>query len=266
MKLLSLVVLAALVLAMPASAAPQPGKGKGSGGSTQQPLSFGLASNVEKQDPVEQQSDWPWLPGTPFTNCSENDRCRINPTPCSWDVDDHWLKIATDDYLDAGASVSEETCMVIDANPQYVSRNGWLTWWGGNRGKFSIALSAPSPTLSVEIRYEPQGRTFIANPLYNSENRRYEWYVCTKAWYTPDDSAPIPIPGSNGSIVEGSTEGTGVVSTITATIRNTGSKTVRQISGSVAVVGTNDERTAGCHSELGLPWQTEYPFRWMVSQ
>src|SRR6185312_11515264 len=73
-------------------------------GAAHQPLQFGLVTNVQLQQPVEQQSDYPFEPSSPHYV--------VNPTQCSWDVDDSWQRLATDDYLDAGASVTLQTCLV----------------------------------------------------------------------------------------------------------------------------------------------------------
>lgn len=243
-------VLAALAVfaltALPASA------GKGD------VLHFTLSGSVQRQNPVEQQSDYPWLPGP--LDCSQNLRCRINPTPCSWDVDDQWLKFAQDDFLPEGVTVSVSTCMIGDANPQFRKIHDLTTWWSTAKGKFGIWLGTSSPDLIITIAYQ-SGPSFVLEPQWNQATRRYDYFGCVQVDYLDGDLALGPIAGSNGSQVEGSSEGIGIRHDITLSITNPTSRTVRQIDARVGVRGALSGGSLACDPDLGLPMQVNYPFR-----
>ena len=224
--------------------------------SAAQPLHFDTYGFTEKQNPVEQQSDWPWLPGP--NDCSANLHCVVNPTSCSWDVDDHWQRLALGGYLVSGASVIETTCLIVDANSQYLTMNGTTGWFSGFRNKYGVSIDAKSADLAVTVEWQPQGRTFTLAPVLDPGARLYRYRACISAAYDPRDPALGDIAGSNASSVEGSTDGRGVVSTITTTITNGGSRTARNISADISMTGTG--LTSGCVA--GVEWQYGYPFRW----
>lgn len=237
--IVSLVILALLVIAAKPSASSGP-----------QPLHFDSFGFTEKQNPVEQYSDWPWLPGP--LDCSATEHCIVNPTPCSWDVDDHWRKFAFG-YLPAGGSASDVSCVIASQNPVYRTVSGTTAWWSTVNDRFTAQISAPSPSLMVTISWSPQGRLFTLAAVYDAATRLYRYGMCVRATYSPDDPALVLIPGSNASSVVGTVDALGLPSTITFTIANPTGKQVRNINGSIGMTGS-----AAC----ALSGQSSYPFAW----
>ena len=238
MKRILLVIFATLILVIPLSA---------KGGPHQ--LELHTLVGGEIQDPVEQQSDYPYDPAA--------ERYVVNPTTsCFWDVDDHWLWSDMDARLDGNTTYTFPVCMISDHNPTYHTINGMTAWWSSERGRMSAQVSAPSANLNVQVCYAPEGRCFTASRVYNASTRLYTYGSCSQAIYTPGDPRLVPIPDSNG--------GVGVQHDITVRITNTSSQGARNITASVGVI-TAVEVARGlgyaCTSQFTWP-NNDYPWRW----
>jgi len=210
-------------------------------------LRFEVVTNAQLQQPVEQQSDYPFDSSGP--------RYVVNPTQCSWDVDDSWQRIANDDYLDAGASATLQTCMVSDASTYYASHNGTSGWWASNRGYFGALVYAAVSGLAVSVCYAPQARCFHPQPQFNASQRRYDYVACTQVVYQQGDPALVSIPGSNG--------GTGVITNITLKVSNPTAKQIRSIGADIQVIGVGSKFVDRC-GYAALPAQ-EYPWFFTLS-
>ena len=212
------------------------------------PLHFAFSASPVKQNPVEQQ--------TPTTDATfpptDHSVWVVNNTPCAWDVDDQWERFATDDYLDAGASVTVTDCTIAESNPLWNENHGMWAWWSNEPRTLGIRIDAPSDNLLVSACFQPQGRCFSAAPSWRADLKRYEYHLCIAVSYDPGDPAIQTIPDSNG--------GLGVYTDRIVTISNPTGKQVRSISGDVAQIGYGPS-AAGCawfdYSMVRL-----YPFWW----
>lgn len=120
--------------------------------------------------------------------------CVYNPTRCSWDGDDSlWTYYGA--RLSAGEEAVGTICQIADWNEETTT----------------LTVVSRSPSLHVELAFEPQGRVFEAAPV--SDGRDFVYRVCVVG---PDYDAGAPLPQVPGS------SGVGVVTTVTATIRNDG--------------------------------------------
>jgi hypothetical protein len=215
-----------------------------------QPLDFHLLSNVQIDNPVEQQTDWPFP--------ADQSLWVINPTSaasesrCAWDVDDHWQKGSTNAYLDAFSSVSTTECLIADADPFWRTVNGTTAWWSTNAPRrITVEMISPSPAVTIAVCFQPHQRCFSATPVYVSSDHAYRSVSCVTIGYSDDDPALSVVPGSNG--------GVGVVSYATVTATNTSSRKVAKLGITVLVQGGYVASTP-CSDPS--PWQTSYPFSW----
>lgn len=230
-----------LIVASPAQAAkPAAGGGNGS-------LTFTLQPDVQTDRIVEQQTDWAF-PADPA-------EWVVNPYGvCLWDVDDHWQYWGSGS-LKPGESASVDLCVVSDPVSIYKTVSGVTTWYS-QETKF-IALSvttAKTAGLDVSVCYRPQGRCFYPHPV-GSSPVTYE--SCTQVRYGRDDPALSEIPGSQGGI--------GVLTTVTVTVTNPTSRTVRDV---VAAAGPSwlqaGSPLPGCAGRVGAIVM-DYPYRFSTS-
>ncbi len=194
---------------------------------------------------IEQQDDAP-QPADPI----------INPLAgCYWSMNDHFTKRSFG-YLDAGASVSRDTCVVSDFTPVYKTVNGVTAWWSTvTYGLFGTLVRADSPDLTVTVCYQPQG--FCTNPSPALVDRSYVWKFCGEARYRWDDPALTDIEGSNG--------GRGVITTVTLTIGNPTGRRVRGVE-AYATLSSDFIDEQGCVGWTSFPAnQTPYPMLWTAS-
>jgi len=189
-------------------------------------LTFTPSGFSERQSPVEQASDWPWLPS--LTDCSAGARCTVNPTACSWDVDDHW-QLWVQGVLAPGASVTHVSCLIAPQNPVWLSVNGSEGWYGWPLNRFYVDLSASSSDLLITVTFDP-GPTFVATVADGT------YRLCGGKHYPPGDPALVPIAGS-GRGTNGQ-DALGVPTTVTLTIANPSSRRVHNITGFVGMTGT----------------------------
>ena len=223
--------IAALVLAVPASAKPQPLGASWQGGGQQ-------SSWIEQQ-----QMDQPFMPtdGTAITNPFG--------AACFWSVNDHESKVSTG-YIDPGATVVDTKCSVSDY--PNTAPYGFATAW----------MTSKSPLVTLRVCYSPQDRCFDAAPRYDAVERAYVSSFCVRAHYLESDPLMQPITGSNG--------GLGLVTTITTMITSTDSKRVRDVFARVGYasdisvfLGWPDAR--GCLPTIPYVDHFEYPFEWTSS-
>jgi hypothetical protein len=212
----------------------------------------------EGQSPVEQQTDYPVLPGP--LDCSANVDCVVNTTACRWDVDDHWQLLQVDRYLDPATSTSTSPCVIEDANPQTIWVDGVYGTQSGFHSRIGVSIIAPSADLVVTIAYSPQARTFTLSPVVSGRNFAYSW--CGNAVYSPGDPALQPILGT-GAGTNG-LDGIGVPTTVTIQVSNPTGHRVRSIQADVEQVGVQDPGpTASCVASTQLnPAHRSYPFAW----
>jgi len=212
------------VVALPALAAPNPlGSWQGGG---------------QHSGWIEQQQITSTTPANPFGGS------------CKWSVNDHedWQTFG---YLDPGAAVTFERCVVTD----YGAKMGGIAPYGMS----TVELVAKSPDLIVEMCFS-QGRCFVPSPVYSDS--LYHWTFCGKVEYEWGDPAIVEIPDSEG--------GYGEVSTVTTTISNPTNKRVRDV---VAFVGYASDIALfmgwtdahGCLETIPYVDHFEYPYRWTQS-
>lgn len=105
--------------------------------------------------------------------------------------------------------------ILAHAQPAHVDadKGGKVQPWAWN----VVELGSPSASLLVQVCYSPQGRCFPLAP--QAVDTGYRYSLCSHVVYEPDDPALVEIAGSNG--------GLGVVTTITASVQNQTSATVR---------------------------------------
>lgn len=212
------------------------------------PLHFDLVGNVQLQQPVEQQSDYPFDPRAAHYV--------VNPTSCSWDVDDSWQRIAVDGYLEANATATFRTCMVSDATAYTTTKNGLTASWSSSRGYLGVLVHSPVSRLVVSVCYSLRSRCFAPAPQFNTAQKRYDYVACTQAVYDPGDPDLVSIPDSNG--------GTGVVSQITLEVANPTSRQIRSIGADIEVVGVGAHFAAGACGYAPLP-RRDYPWSFSLS-
>jgi hypothetical protein len=186
----------------------------------------------------------------------------INPTSCSWDINDH-SDYSTSGDLATGTSTSRATCVIEDYNPMYVARYGNLTWWSAVSRWFGAAVTSKSANLVITFSYAPQGRSFTLTPVYRPSTHDYRYSLCVQVLYNPGDPALVLIPGSTPDPLPwGSAPGEGVSTTITLTISNpTGSAT----RGVAARWGESSDVffPSGCVAvQYRHPVSSDYPFKW----
>lgn len=194
-------------------------------------ITFSSLGFWEQQSPVEQMSDWPWAPS--ITDCSANVRCTVNPTPCSWDVDDHWQEWVQG-TLAGGQFVTRSSCLIASQDPVWLSVNGVDGWYDWPTDRFYVDLRAPSAALVVSVAFDP-GEVVAAN--VRPDGRAYRYTICAAPSYPPDDPLLQPIAGSARG-TDGR-DALGVRTTVTLTIANPGTKNVRSITGFIGMTGTD---------------------------
>lgn len=235
-----LTVLVSLAITSPAVAIKPP---SGSG----DPFAFVLQPDVQIDNLVEQQTDYPFP--------ADSAEWTINPFDfCYWDVDDHWQYLGRG-YLPAGASVSLDQCFVSDPDSYTRTINGTTANWSTPRKYLGVYLTAPSPDLVITVCYQPQGRCLSPGPVGDGQTQTYQ--SCTQAHHESGDPALVEIPGSQG--------GVGVVTTITLTVTNPTSRKVQGILASTGPSHLNTTALTGCQ---GLGWDDlvhDYPFRYHVT-
>lgn len=227
------------------------------------PLGFGQLILQEKQNPIEQQSDYPWLPGG--TDCSANANCIINPTGCAWDVDDHGQYIVIDRVLRPGESGGVDWCVIYDAKG-YVRticglggdpNNCMTASWSSFSHRVGLTVKSNSPDLAVTLSFG--AKVFTLTPFWNAD-RQWQYDICAKALYDVGDPALTIIPGS---VVSGP-NGTGVQFPVSIRVANPSAKraTVTLDAQNIGV----GQQGAGCHttSVAYADYQHDYPWWWIV--
>jgi len=198
---LPLAILAALAFGTPGAFAAKPLSGSGGNALfTWELIGRGTAYVVENQI-------WPLT----WQECFADQTlagCVFNNTGCLWDIDDQSEWWALPAKLSGTASFSE--CLIAD-DVSHIA---------------GFAVGSLSPDLIVTLHYEPSGVTFTlkARPYEQGPGYRYLGCVLGPIYADPSKPGVIEIPNSNG--------GWGVPSTITMTVTNPTSRTVRDTSGS----------------------------------
>lgn len=199
------------------------------------PLGVSWAGGQQETDWVEQQQTSQTTPTNPFT-------------ACFWSVNDHgsWTSSG---YLDPGQSATRTTCRVAD-------------YGTGAPYGFTTASTWAAAAVTTTICYQPQGRCFTATPVYVPAEHAYHSTLCIRAQYHQSDPLMQEIPDSLG--------GYGLITTITTTIKNNGSKRVRDILAKVGyasdiAVFLHWQDADGCLANLPYVDHFEYPFEWTTS-
>jgi len=152
------------------------------------------------QQPVEQQTEG-------GATQPDHSLWVVNNTGCAWDADDSRYTGDTDGTLAAGATASGSRCVISDDVEHGVY----------------LSINSPSPNLVVSMTYAPQGYSFTASPRV--EGNRYRYELCVEGVdydASSPDLQPIPNSGVGGE---------GVVTTITYSVRNPTTRTVRSTNG-----------------------------------
>jgi hypothetical protein len=161
----------------------------GSGASGPQPLAIAhVAGDI--QGVVEQESpDWryasnvynAWRCTHDEDGTEHPDTCVHNPTPCTWDADDHDLSSGFGS-LERGASASASICSIAD---------GYDNSGGDDKG-VDVWLWSPQRTLTVALT-DNLGHAWTAVPTVERNGWRYA--IC----YREREVGPFPeLAGTNG--------------------------------------------------------------------
>ena len=225
-------VLAVALLTQPARAAVQP------------EWTWTYLTNVQVSQWIEQASDWPMDPAA--------EHYVVNPgvpSPCAWDVDDHWSRVASGS-LTSGQSVSATDCVISDYVGYYTTHNGIFAYWTGPTAdvRLDLTVDAPSPDLVVTQCYAVQNRCFTASPVYDAARHIYSYGVCVQAVYEQGQTTLPAIPASNG--------GFGIYDTVNSTVANPTNKTIRKIVFNPRVTGVFTDCLVADEEHV------EYPWRW----
>lgn len=194
------------------------------------------------QQPVEQETDWPfpadqaqWVVN-PFTTDA------APPYGCPWDVDDEFAAY-TQGKLSAGASVNFTACLVGSPDQFFRCVSGACGWWSQADSYYQSQVTSTTATLTVSLCYDGvYARCFTPPPVFDPVQARWVWSTCTREQYAADDPALVTIPGSQG--------GVGVVEHVTYTVANSASH------GSATVFAQTGKSSGGCTATV----VQEYPY------
>lgn len=243
MKRLLLAILCLALLPGTAHAAKPPG------GSGTQPLTWAISGSVQFDNPIEQQTDWPFP--------ADLAEWVINPTDdCVWDVDDNYTYFGYGSVV-AGSNASISQCFVSDPTSIYKTNYGHTAYWSQAHKYLAFSLSAPKPGLVVTVCYTPQGRCFTPKPYLL--NNRYTYESCTQVAYRDENDPDVyEIPGSQGGI--------GVITDVTVTVSNPTRQTIKDLQSATGPSWTEaGAALQGCRGKYDLLTITEYPYRYWIS-
>lgn len=170
-------------------------------------FTWGTVSNVQIDQPVEQQT--PWVDdGGPGQAWWPNDTSLWinNPTGCIWDQDDHMQWFA-DGSLIALTPVQLHFCQVVESTSIWNTLWGTSSYWSFSPRIVAISVRSSSATLDVRACYSP-GSCMAITAAPDGHN--YVYNGCVRAAYDVGDPAIVTIPGSNGGI--------GVVTQVTVSV------------------------------------------------
>jgi hypothetical protein len=221
--------------------------GAARGGKTGPLTLDGFAAQGQRSTWLEQQDDWPQPP---------DGVAKINSLSgqCWWTVNEHSYDFRRLGYLDPGASASASFCAVADFNPVLATRFGVTASWSNAKYGFTGAFVYSDDPVTLTVCFQPQARCFTAVSRWDASQRVYRSTLCSRANYSPADETLEEIAGSNG--------GRGVVTTVTVTVGNPGTRRIR----SVDVRGgfsSDQVFPQGCDGPNQA--QREYPFEWTTS-
>ncbi len=166
-----------------------------------------------------------------------------NPTKCMWDTDD-WFEYTTNGgSLAAGVSASVNDCSYEYTSETYgpnpnIKKNSVIH-------AAVISLSAPVPNLTITTNFAWSGgsQSFSPTTVFNASTKKYEYKQCILIEGVKNGSWSL-VPDSNG--------GYGVPVTITTTITNSTSRSVKDIYGKVQY-GWQQFYRAGCTTASNIP-------------
>jgi len=202
-----------------------------------------LSSNVQIDQPVEQQT--PWVDdGGPGQNWWPNDTSLWvnNPTDCAWDVDDHWQQFA-DGSLLPGVPATMAFCQVAESESIRNTIYGTTSSWSFPKRTLGVSVRSSSPSLEVRACYEPGGCIKFAAV---KEGRHYRYGGCILLRYANGDPALAEVPGANGAL------GVMTQGTLTVTAPKRAS-----VTGSAEVAGGFGDFSAYCPANAAV--QSAYP-------
>lgn len=158
------------------------------------PFVWGLSSNVQIDQPVEQQTPWiddggpgqPWWPND--TGLWVN-----NPTACAWDVDDHW-QIFANGTVESPAVYN--FCSIIEPTSIQNTLWGQEGWWSFPQRTVGVSVQSKSDALTVQICFD--GCTTLTREASGRNNWNY--HGCVIRSRPVGDPAIDDISGSNGGI------------------------------------------------------------------
>lgn len=142
---------------------------------------------------IEKQS-WTQADGTRY-------HIVVNPTNCSWDINDHSEWTARGD-LATGASASVTSCHIIDTNPLYACYGGYCADWSGINNSFGASVWSPSDKLLLTVCWQPQNRCWTPAPVWAKDSRQFLYQTCQQAVPDINDPDVVEIPGSGGGLGE----------------------------------------------------------------
>jgi hypothetical protein len=214
-------------------------------------------SGTGETHPRVDQQTW-WLDsGTP-----DPDHLVTNPdSGCSWDINEYFTAGTATGNLSPGGSSSTGFCHIYDYNPIYQCVGGTCQDVVFHKNWAGFVVNAASPDLTVSICFSP-GTCFTpsAQAVGTGRQTSYDWRFCGYPVYTQNDPAIQPIPNSGYG-------GYGAKTTITITVSNASSATIKNVSAGWGL-SSDVFFPPGCPSDGTAPGpnvQNVYPFVWSQS-
>ncbi len=202
---------------------------------------------------VEEQSDAPFSAGNP--------RYVLNNSGCPWTGDDNGYATLTGS-LGAGSRYAANYCRIAAPQGVYTCRSGTCATWGYDVNSAAVDITAPSQNLVASLCWS-DGGCFAPYSIALNASGLYEYRICVTTRYYASDPAVIPISDSG-------TGGIGVPETITVSVVNPTSKTVRNVAVEYGIVNSgNNPAQSYAHVNVGCPANgangapnANYPFWW----
>lgn len=225
--------------------------GAASGGGPEPRLSLRADYLPVRQNPVEQFGGFYHLTVT-------NPTFAAHPQfGCAWDVDDNdsFSGIGT---LEAGQVVTRTDCQVYDTFVPGSTMEVFDNCTNGCGRPAGFGVNSTSNKLIARECITPVGgteRCWTATPIYHTDYRGaafYQYSVCVRATYLPDDPLVQTVPDSGG--------GWGVIANQTFTLINPTSKQTKGVYAKEFQIGW--AQTSGFCDYLQDYPHHEYPYMW----
>jgi len=220
-------------------------------------LDLNHASGGGQWDGGIEKQTWSHLDGSKY-------HIVVNPTSCTWDINDHNDFTAQGDVAPGSAS-SVTFCHIASAEPLWACYSDYCAWWSGRDNWVGLRMYAKTADVLASLCFAP-GRCFDPTPAFDRKSRTWISDFCVTAVYRGDpyDPAMVEIPDSGG--------GLGVREDVTLTVRGSQAKGVVHDVWVDWGVSSDIFFPNGCQFGVGangwpidpyqVPHQADYPFIW----